>query len=285
MSTTPPKFSFRNKVREAIYIRRTNIKNGFNDKIYSLDKKSVAYPFVEKFGVSYPKVYFKNTKLSLIDFSEIKGSFVLKPEQAHSSLGVFLCHYDDKLKKYRDLFTNEIRELNDIKKMAADIMVEKKIHDQWLVEELVYPDDGQLYALDDWKFYCFYGEVGLILQKRKSLDGNVTYKLYDKDFVQVKNTGKYLGKIDDLLPLPKFQNEMIDIAQTLSGKIPLPFMRVDLFSSSRGVVFGEFTPFPGGFSMFWNTWNEKLGKMWVEAEARLDRDIKLGHFYNLYSQI
>ncbi|MFC6053471.1 hypothetical protein A6M14_06985 [Acinetobacter sp. Ac_877] len=280
-----PTFSFKNKVREALYIRRDNLKSKFSDQIFGLDIKSVAYPFVEKLGVKTPYIFFKNMPLEKIKNENINDSFVLKPEQAHSSLGVYLCHYDRNSDTYEELLTTKKMTKKEIFEEAEKIMLEKKISNKWIIEQLVYPEDGQLYAIDDWKFYCFYGKVGLILQKHKSLDGEISYKLYDCDIVEATKTGKYIGKIDNTLPISKNMQEMIEVAKLLSSKIPLPFIRVDLFSSSEGVVFGEFTPFPGGFSMFWKTWDAVLGKMWVDAEARLDRDIKTGKFQELYSQI
>ncbi|ALH94688.1 ATP-grasp fold amidoligase family protein [Acinetobacter equi] len=283
MPNTLPNFSFRNKVREAIYIRRDNVKSKFHDYIFSLDMKSIAYPFVENLGIKCPKLFYKNEKLENIQINDIDGSFVLKPEQAHSSLGVYLCHNEHG--NYHELLTNRTVSKQQIIEEAFSIMKEKKFSNKWMLEELVYPDDGKLYALDDWKFYCFYGEVGLILQKHKGIDGEITYKLYDESLVEAKNTGKYIGKIDSNLPLARNVRKMLDAARKLSSNVPLPFVRVDLFSSSEGVIFGEFTPFPGGFSMFWKAWDEKLGKMWMDAEARLDRDIKNGCFQEKYKSI
>lgn len=285
MPNVLPTFSFKTKVREAIYIRRENLKNKFYDSIFSLDMKSVAYPFVDKFGVKTPHIFFKDMPLENIKNKNINGSFVLKPEQAHSSLGVYLCHYDKNSDMYKELLTNRKMTKKQIFEEAENIMLEKKISNKWMIEQLVYPEDGQLYALDDWKFYCFYGEIGLILQKHKDVNGEVSYKLYDSDVVEAKKTGKYIGKIDNNLPVSKNIQEMMEVAKLLSSKIPLPFVRVDLFSSSDGVIFGEFTPFPGGFSMFWKSWNEQLGRMWMDAEVRLDRDIKNGNFQKLYTDI
>lgn len=286
MPNNLPQFSFRNKVREALYKRNFMAKSKFHNAVFSLDAKSFAYPFVEKLGVSTPNIFFRKEKLENIKFETLNSSFVLKPEQSHSSIGVSLV-FKEKNKNIfgRELLTNSDINAEKILEVSKKVMEEKNIQNSWLVEELILPDDNEIYPIDDWKFYCFYGEVGLILQKRKYLNGDVLYKLYDNNYEIADKTGKYIGKINLDLPIAKYHQEMLQTAKLLSSNIPTPFMRVDLFSSSRGTVFGEFTPFPGGFSMFWNTWDSELGKMWLEAETRLDIDTRNGKFQNLYQNI
>lgn len=285
MTNIAPTVSFRNKVREALYKRKILLQNQIHDVIFSLDKKSVAYPFVDRQGVSTPKIYCKNTKLDDIQLNPDWGSFVLKPEQSHSSLGVSLNYFNLDTQQYLELLTNKDINFDEILKFSKELMHEKKIADSWMIEELLFADDGELYALDDWKFYTFYGEIGLILQKHKCLDGTLQYKLYDENLNTIKNTGKYIGHINNELPVAKHIQQMIKDAKKLSSLIPRPYMRVDLFSTSRGVVFGEFTPFPGGFSMFWKSWDQLLGQLWLDAEARLEIDIRTGKFNNLYNSI
>lgn len=285
MPNIAPVVSFRNKVREALYKRKLLLKRNVHDQIFSLDQKTIAYPFVNKFGVKTPELYFENMRLDDLDFNGISSSFVLKPEQSHSSNGVFLNCITSDSDFYHELIMNKDIKKSEILLLAQEEMLEKKIPNKWMVEELLMPDDGGYYAIDDWKFYTFYGEIGLILQKHKRLDGIVQYKLYDKDLNVVNNTGKYIGKINNDLPVAKHIEEMVDVAKKLSASIPRAYMRVDLFSTTKGVVFGEFTPFPGGFSMFWKTWDQTLGQLWLEAEARLECDIRTGKFSELYNSI
>src|SRR5690606_13679613 len=125
----------------------------------------------------------------------------------------------------------------------------------------------------------------LILQKRKKLDGSVEYKLYDNEFNEARNTGKYIGSINSDLPVALRMEEMSISAKLLSSAIPQPFMRIDLFSSVNGVYFGEFTPFLGGFSMFWKSWDERLGMMWLDAQERMEGDMRSGALFKLYDEI
>lgn len=286
MPNTLPIYSFRNKVREEIYKRRQLLASKGYDAVFALDVKSLGYRFAQVKGVNPPAVYYQNSKLNEIKLESLPASFVLKPEQSHSSVGVSLVHFiDEKKQECLELLSNKKMALLDVKQSALMSMNERKFTDKWMVEELVYPDDGNLYAVDDWKFYCFYGKVGLILQKRKNLDGSVEYKLYDENFDEVKNTGKYIGAINSNLPVALRMEEMSQSAKSLSSAIPKPFMRIDLFSSLNGVYFGEFTPFPGGFSMFWKSWDERLGKMWLDAQERIDGDVRTGVFSKLYDEI
>lgn len=286
MPNTLPSYSFRNKIREEIYKRRIMLKDNSYDAVFSLDVKSIAYEFAKKFDVLLPRVYYRNSRLEDVSLSSIETSFVLKPEQSHSSLGVSLVHFLESDDGYfLELLSNKRMTLNEIKDKSYEVMYEKKLANKWMVEELVYPDDGGVYAVDDWKFYCFYGKVGLILQKRKCLDGTIEYKLYDENLEEAKNTGKYIGSVNSDLPLSPGIMKMQDIAKRISLEIPKPFIRVDLYSSLKGVYFGELTPYPGGFSMFWKGWDERLGKMWLDSQERLDRDFRSGVALNLYKDI
>lgn len=279
-------YSFKSKIREAIYKRKLTLSKKVHDPIFSLDKKSVAYDFAQNFNIKVPNIFYKNSRLEDIDIENFKESFVLKPEQSHSSLGVNLVHIvGGHGSRCLELLSNQTLELKDVRLKALEVMKNNKVPNRWMVEELVYPDDGGLYAIDDWKFYCFYGKVGLVLQKRKLLNGGVEFKLYDENMNEAKRTGKYVGRINSDLPVSKKIDELFVSAEKLSASIPKPFMRVDLFSSANGVYFGEFTPFPGGFSMFWKSWDQRLGKLWLDAEERLERDARSGVVFKLNEKI
>ena len=59
----------------------------------------------------------------------------------------------------------------------------------------------------------------------------------------------------------------------LSAAVPLPFVRVDLYGTTKGIVMGEITLLPGGNQHYIPVQDARLGKMWEEAEMRLQIDL------------
>ena len=68
----------------------------------------------------------------------------------------------------------------------------------------------------------------------------------------------------------------IELAEKISLRIPVPFIRIDFLKSKDGPVFGEFTPKPGNFQGFDAETDAWLGKEFAEARGRLVADLMKG---------
>lgn len=275
--------SFKYKVREAIKESRFFRAKKWFDPIMSLDIKDVAYRFCEQNGILTPELYATNTKLENLSLPENVNNIVLKPLSSHSSFGVFL------LKKTREnhfhnLIDNSEKDFSEILLEAKRIMDDKKFPNNWMLEELLEPLEG-VSSVDDWKFYTFYGKCPLILQKHRTEEGKIEYQWYDQDWNVVTNTGRYRDAINKDLTPPKMAKELYELAINTSKLIPAKFMRIDLFETTKGPVLGEFTPFPGGFSMFYEYYNKLLGEYWLDSESRLHWDYKTGTAYEKINNI
>lgn len=279
MSKNEIKPSFRYKVREAIKEARYFKSKKWFDPILSLDVKNVAYRFCERNGISTPEIYASNIKLQDVELPSHINNVVLKPLASHSSNGVFLLK-KDKEGYYHNLVDNTKKRYEDILTEAYEIMEVKKFPNKWMVEELLEPLDQNSSSVDDWKFYTFYGKCPLILQKHRTEEGKTEYQWYDQNWDVVTNTGRYRESINKNLRPPKTAKELLELAISTSELIPTKFMRIDLFETQRGPVLGEFTPFPGGFSTFHATYDELLGEYWLESEAQLHWDYKVGRAHN-----
>ena len=64
-----------------------------------------------------------------------------------------------------------------------------------------------------------------------------------------------------------------EVAEKISASVPLPFVRVDLFNSDEGVIFGEFTVDCGLVDKYNPTWDKILGEAYVEAQKNLSARI------------
>ena len=97
---------------------------------------------------------------------------------------------------------------------------------------------------DDYKFFCFDGEVKMITVDLESVINGVKspyrYRnLYDKDWNMIEGFIGYPNKTDHKIPKPEKLKEMIDIAEKLSADFPA--VRVDFYYFDSKFYFGELT--------------------------------------------
>jgi len=121
----------------------------------------------------------------------------------------------------------------------------KKIKPKIICEKYLEPKiEGRLY---DYKFFCFNGAVKYI-QVDVDRYSNHTRCYYDTNWRKQPfstNYPLYKGEID----IPENLDKMIAVSEKLSFGIP--FVRIDLYSVNKQVVFGEMTFYPAnGFGKF-----------------------------------
>ena len=143
--------------------------------------------------------------------------------------------------------------------------------DHWSVEELILEDVKEERAGRDLKFYCFYGRVELVIEIRR-LDNRVVYCEWDGEGNRVFS-GKYDHRRFEGVGVNR---EQLELAKSMSAKVPAPFMRIDFIKSEDapvGMTFGEFTPRPGDFHKFSDETDRRLGDAFLDADARLLNDL------------
>src|SRR5690625_7588845 len=88
-----------------------------------------------------------------------------------------------------------------------------------MIEELILSDPNSTVPPSDLKFYCFYGEVVLILETNR-LNKNVCFWDPDMNLIYPHSSKQfYVGK--------GFTKEHLDIVSEASLKIPTPYIRLD----------------------------------------------------------
>src|SRR5699024_3450847 len=98
----------------------------------------------------------------------------------------------------------------------------------------------------DVKVYAFYGEIGQVLLRRVSKHGlanSVSWRYLRADGTDLGDIA-YERMTSTDVPVPGDFDDLLDVAALLSKAVALPFVRVDLYSTQRGVVFGELTANP-----------------------------------------
>lgn len=170
-----------------------------------------------------------------IDFSALPTQFVLKC--THDSGGVILCpnkaEFDEKAAR-ESLKTWLKRDYSIAGREWPYRFVPRRV----LAEAFLPGTNGA--RPDDYKFYCFDGEVRVILLCTNRRKAHADYLLFDMDLnpYRINDITNALPE-GFVMPRPPHLDEMIEIARRLSAGFP--HVRVDLFDTPEGVRFGEIT--------------------------------------------
>ena len=82
----------------------------------------------------------------------------------------------------------------------------------------------------------------------------------------------HLGSnFDDLDDPPAHLSEIVSAADRLAEVYDYPFVRIDLYDTPQGVVFGEFTPTPlaGRSRLLYTPFaNRTLGSLWAQGLSK-----------------
>jgi hypothetical protein len=129
-----------------------------------------------------------------------------------------------------------------------------------LAEEFMTTPDGRYEAGLEYKFYMFAGHMGPIM----------TFIRREKEF-WVRHYTQQWNQIDEVYllsrprdlpsPQPVQLEEMKSIAERLGAAFGT-FVRVDLYLTSKGVFFGEFSSMPSGYKDYTPFANKSLGELW-----------------------
>lgn len=235
-----------------------------------------SYAFARSHGVETPQVYAVWYDVDGIDLSTVEAErIVLKSDGGHSAKGVW------PLVRMGDVWTSLDGKtvvpngpLPDEMKSAL-----KGLRGPFFAEELLERPSGPGVPADV-KLYMSYGEVLQVLVMEPAESGSMdrhgfTRRFFDEagnDLGRIVQKAAYTPSTVAPEPLP----EMVEIARHLSVAVGLPFVRVDLYSTSRGVVLGELTLVPGGRQVYQLDHEQRMAEKWALGQARLDRDLSLG---------
>lgn len=240
--------------------------------VRALLSKQLSYALARSHGVATPEIFGVWDDPGSIDWANLPDAFVLKTNRGSTSRGVFPCRRDGDLllvggseKPVRPAeLVERIAEVRGTGKIMYPLFAE-----EWLRTETIEPPD----VPEDVKLYTFFGKVGMIMLRSVPKHGARYAVRY------LSREGEDLGDISpdrtisDQIPIPEDLDGLVSAAERLSAATRSPFIRVDLYETTRGVVFGELTPLPGGRQHFAAEVDARLGAMWEDAERRLAGEI------------
>ena len=232
-----------------------------------LSPKLAGRNFVEELGLKVPDLYWKGKNIEQIpEFDQLPEDFVIKPEKGWSSNNVYC------MKNGEDLLSHQPHNRQTIIDGLLNNEFVATNKPTIMIEELLNPeqkqsDDG---IPRDFKFYCFGEDIVMIhvaLRKSEIHKTKNEHQYYTPEFKIIESRvmeNRQQGQIP--IDRPDCWDEMVQSAQTI-GKALGIYMRIDMFPTNRGAVFGEFTPTPHGGNGYSNFADEYLGSFWKGEEG------------------
>ncbi|QNL51645.1 hypothetical protein H8S90_08765 [Olivibacter sp. SDN3] len=211
-----------------------------------LSNKLNAKEFAQLNGCKTSELYWKGRNVEKIDFSTLPAQYVIRPTRGSGCTGVFLMNDGLNLLDNKRYSPEEIV-------LLLRACVSEFPNQHILVEEFLQNEAGEYLIPVDYKFYCFNGKIAGISVINRFGNHGGTRSFFNEDWIPMKPL-LFSFPYDNISEQakPKCFDEMVEQVKKLS-KIYGIFVRIDFYATSKGAVFGEFTPTPGlgmGFTKF-----------------------------------
>ena len=209
-----------------------------------LSNKYNSREFASKYGCKVAELYWKGRNVSCIDFNHLPDHFVIRPTIGHSLNMVFVMRKSENLMDGKTYSHDDIRQVLE-KALAENDRLE------FLIEEFVRTEAGDYKIPDDYKLYMFNGKIACIqvINRENNKKGYTSW--YDENWNPLPNLTTNFPD-GESQPRPACFDEMVEYARRLSEAYKI-FIRIDLYGTDKGAIFGEVTPTPAlgkGFTPF-----------------------------------
>ncbi len=221
--------------------------------------------FAESLGCKVPHLYGLVDIDEIPEFSDLPSRFVIKPSVGWSAKNVFAIEDGINLLQDAPCTRKDVVSL-----LHSDPKISGGANVKILIEEFLQNWDGKRGIPYDYKFYTFADDIAFIhVIERNSnsrLAANRHWYLTEKwdplsrqvVTTQIPEHGR--------LPKPDCFDELVDRVKTMGRELGM-FMRIDMYATDRGAVFGEFTPQPHGGNGFTAWADQWLGSLWRGVEG------------------
>lgn len=247
-----------------------NRRLGLEPTSWLLDQKLAAYNFIDELKVRRPA---SELEARTLDELSLEPPMVVKPRRSTGAKGCYLISAEDDIVHVRD--GTRFTSLSGMREHARGLMQRgedgRALPDRWMAEELVLEDRTAKTPASDLKYFCFYGEVLYILEVQRG-EGQPKYSFRYPDGTSfIPGSWNY-----EYFDGPGTTDAQLEQARQISLQIPHPFSRIDMLRGEDELVFGEFTPRPGGFHRFSPEVDRWMGEAWARAQHRLEMDLLAG---------
>ena len=220
-----------------------------------LANKYNAKEFAKLHDCKVPETFWRGRDVNAINFLNLPKQYVIKPTTGHSCNLIFLFDNSINLLDKRRYSHEEILEI-------LKTALEKNPHIEFIIEEFLKTEQGEYKIPIDYKFYMFDGMIAAIQVVERFSYTEMFSGFYDECWNEMKHLFRLKNKpLQVKFPQPSGLHEMIAYAKRLSKAYEI-FVRVDLYATDKGTVFGEFTPTPSKGNYFTSEADKMLLAYW-----------------------
>jgi hypothetical protein len=217
-----------------------------------------AREFAQKHGCHVPRLYWFGRKISRLPFDALPDCYVIKPNLGATRKGVYVMAKGINLLEQERQTTEQLRQqLPQTTRGIFGIPI--------LIEEFITDKDDQYKLPTEYKFHVFGETVGAIdVIQRTSNKQPSKQAFYTAQWELFKEPMRRTRPAGDYTDPPQCLDEMLVLAKKL-GKAFGSYVRVDLYASEHGCVFGEFSSTPAQGRGFSKYADEYFGALWQDA--------------------
>ena len=221
----------------------------------SLLNKWNSREFAAMHGVKVPELYWYGYRITDLPLDALPDHFVLRSVWGTQKQGTHV------FARGRDLLDDRIYARTEFK--AAMLRVYgRRSRFPILAEQFMTTADGRYEQGVEYRFYCMRGHVALIQQvEHRGRQGR--WRHYSTHWEPIRDAVNTEKHALDIRPRPARLEEMLDIAGRL-GAACGTFMRVDLYETTNGCFFGEFSSTPSWARRFTPWADDHLGRLWQQ---------------------
>lgn len=224
-----------------------------------LSNKLNAKRFALKLGAKVANLYWSGDSADVIPISDFGDSWVLKSSNGWSSRQVMpISNWVNQITGCKENPQTIRRFISTIADHAGSN------YGKLFIEELLKSNDPNMPLLD-YKMFCFGGTVKVIQVINRQLR---YHNWYTREWGPIHDQMNMCRALGPKQKRPEALEEIIEMGDKLSRAYEFPFVRIDVYDTSNGIYFGEFTHTPNvGPSRFLYTpmANKMLGKFWIDS--------------------
>ena len=223
--------------------------------------------FVVEAGFKVPEMYhIGETCDSIPSFKDLPDNFVIKPSRGWSAKNIYVM-----VDGINQLDGEKYSRSQIIKLLKDKTKIDESKNIKILVEEyLINWNQDYSKAPYDYKFFMFRGDVAFchVVERISNTDTSKNRHWYVDENYQSINMKVITTQTPEkeMSEKPDCWDELVATAKGLGEKLSM-FMRIDLYATTRGAVFGEFTPQPQGGKGFMPEADIWLGSLWQGKEG------------------
>jgi hypothetical protein len=236
------------------------------------NRKRDGYSLAERLGISVPIVMTPAVSVDDLDESMVQERCVIKPHVGSTNRGVHVLTREGG--RWRDHMNGSLHAFADLQRSLVEGAAAARHSATLLLEEALVPRDrlaGTIPIPDDLKVF-FFDDVPLVVMQRRlhssSRPENWRFAFWSPDG-RTLGPVRYADRFDASLERPTGLGEVVDAATVIARELALPQVRIDMYDTNRGPVFGEITPLPGA-----GLWIPEVDRLLGLAGARAEDRIR-----------